>query len=162
MIEEFAKSRVIRAYVLTWSTCQHGLRANVLAWQRGLCANVPACQRAKSVPVSHFYVSRCQWMCQRAIRRANVLAWRANVPNGVPIFQLGLPTCQKACQFFRHSSYEMLSEIQILHFIIVIHVICICIVNKNFILTHSILHDFLSYYIVWDFFFFIIFFFVAL
>ena len=153
MIEEFAKSRVIRACVLTWST-----------WQRGLRANVPACQRAKSVPVFHFYVSRCQWTCQRAIRRANVLAWRANVPNGVPIFQLGVPTCQKACQFFRHSSYEMLSEMQILHFIIVIHIICICIVNKNFIITHfytSWLPVILQKS-VWDFFFFIIFFFVAL
>ena len=51
---------------------------------------------------------------QRVNKRANAIR-RANVPNGVPIFQLGVPTCQKAFQFFKHSSYEMLSEISTLY-----------------------------------------------
>ena len=54
--------------------CERGLRANVMiACHLGLRANVPACQRAESVPSSHFS--------------------RANVPKNVP-------TCQRACQFF--------------------------------------------------------------
>ena len=32
-------------------------------------------------------------------------------------FQLGVKTCQKACQFFKHS-YEMLKEISILYYYI--------------------------------------------
>ena len=52
------------------------------ACQRGLRANVSACQRTENVPTSHFYVLACQ----SAIRRANVSTWRANVPNGVPTF----------------------------------------------------------------------------
>ena len=78
---EFAKSRAIRTCVPAW------LRAHVLSCQRGLRANVPAYQCAKSVPTSYFYVPTCQLMCQRAIRRANVLIWRANKPKGVTIFQ---------------------------------------------------------------------------
>ena len=72
----------------------------------------------------------CVHACQRGLR-ANVLAWqhaksdwRANVPNGVPIFQLGLPNWQKVCQFFEHSCYKMLSEISILY----------CIKNYTFYL----------------------------
>ena len=58
---------------------QRGLRANVLACQR---VYVPTCLCAK-VPKS------CQlliftWQC--AIRRANVSIWRANAPKGVAIF----------------------------------------------------------------------------
>ena len=106
--------------------CQTGLRASMLAYQRGLRANVPACQRAKSVPASHFYVPTCQ--C--AIRRANVLTWRAKVPNDVPIFQLGVPASQKVCQFSRHSSYEMLSEISILYYYI-----------KHFTFYYILLHS---------------------
>ena len=108
-----------RPCVPTWSTCQ--------------CACVPAwftCQHAKSLSTSHFYVSSCQ----RAISHANV-------PNGGPIFQLCMPTCQTVCQrdkwwanfstghanvsngvptsqkvsqFLKHSSYEILMEISIL------------------------------------------------
>ena len=37
----------------------------------------------------------------------------------MPIFQLGLPTCQRAFQFFKHSSYEMLKEISVLYYCII-------------------------------------------
>ena len=86
-IFEFAKSRAKRAYVPTWSS------ASVLACQRGLRVNVPACQK-----------------------RANFSFLRANVPHGVLMFQIGVPKCQKTCQFFKHSSYEMLLEISILYY----------------------------------------------
>ena len=36
----------------------------------------------------------------------------------VPLFQLEVPTCQRACQFFRNSSYEILTEISILNYCI--------------------------------------------
>ena len=108
---------------MSWSyrsyiACHAYLRANVLAGQRGLRANVPGCQRVKSVPSSHFYVPTCQKTCQRAIRRANVSTWHTNVLNSVPIFHFGVPTCQRACQFFKHSSYEVLREISILYYYI--------------------------------------------
>ena len=60
------------------------LIANVLACQYGFCDNVLACQCAKSVPTSH-YVPTCQYTCQRANTRANV-------PYGVRVFQVGVPT----------------------------------------------------------------------
>ena len=101
---------------------------------------VPTCLRASVV-----YVPTCQkranffFTCQRANNRANV-------PNGMPIFQLGVPTCQKACQFFKHSSYEtrrgnfytllFYEKIYILLDIIVIKIICRCIVNKNGIILY--------------------------
>ena len=96
-------------------TCQRGLRANMFACQRGLRANMPACQHAKSVPSSRFYVPTYQKACQRNKRRVNVSTWHANVPNGMRIFQLAVPTCQRACQFFKHSFYEMLREISKLY-----------------------------------------------
>ena len=86
LIREFAKSRAKRAYVPTWSTCQ---RACVPAWftcQRACVLVRFTCQRSRSVPTSHFYLPVCQWTCQRAIRRANISTWRANVPKGVPNF----------------------------------------------------------------------------
>ena len=86
---------------------------------------VPTCLRASVVYVPtclHAKVPKtCQvltFMCQRATRCGNVSTWHANVPNGVPVFQLGVPTCQRACQFFKHSSYEMLREISILYYYI--------------------------------------------
>ena len=72
---EFAKLRAMRACVPTWSTCQ---RACVTAWFM--------CKTAKSVSTSHSYVPTFQQTCQRAIRRASFSIWRANLPNGVPIF----------------------------------------------------------------------------
>ena len=53
--------------------------------QRDLRAHVPTYQRAKSVPTSHFYVPTCQ---------------RANKRADVPIFQLGVPTCQMRANFY--------------------------------------------------------------
>ena len=53
------------------SGCQRSLRVNVLTFQCGLRVNVPARQRAKNMPSSLFYV---------------------------PMFQLGVPTCQTVCQ----------------------------------------------------------------
>ena len=97
----------MRACVPTWSTCE-----------RACVVYVPTCLRAKSVPSFHFYMPTWQITCQRAIRCANVSTCHANVPNGVPIFQLGMPTCQRVCQFFKHSSYEMLREISILYYYI--------------------------------------------
>ena len=112
---EFTKSRAICAirasvvYMPTWPrhnmpnacqlltfTCQHANK----------CANVPkvcqlfnlASQRAKTLLI--FYT------------------WGANVPNGMPIFHFGMLTPQKACQIFKHSSYEMLREISILYYYI--------------------------------------------
>ena len=83
--------------------CQRGLRATMLACQHGLRANLP-----KAYQLLIF-------TCQRTIRHAIVSSWRAKVPNGVPIFQLGLPNWQKVCQFFDHSSYKMLRQISILY-----------------------------------------------
>ena len=90
--------------------CQCGLRANVLAWQRGLRANMLACLRGLHVNVqkaSQLLI----FTCQCANKRASVLC--------------GVPTCQKACQFFnlacqflKHSSYEMLREISMLYYYI--------------------------------------------
>ena len=106
VILEFAKSRVIRACVPTWSTCQ---RACEPAWFTCRRACEPACQKRT-------HISFLRTNVPTAIRRANVLTWRANVPNGVPIFQFGMPACQKACQFFKHSFYEMLREISIIYY----------------------------------------------
>ena len=101
---------------------------------------VPACQRGQPASVvyvptclhaSIVYVLTCQKRASCSFLRANVpinvptcytachcFTWRANVPNDVLNFELGVPTYQKACQFFRHSSYEMLSEISILYYYI--------------------------------------------
>ena len=144
--------------------CQCGLRAKVLACQRGLRANVPACQHAKNVPTSHFYVSMCQQTSQRPMWLANFSTWHANVPNGVPIFRFGVPTCQKACQFFRHSFYEILREVSTLSllykkFFIILHIIVIhiiCIVHKNCIKLNFYTSCHIKQKCV-EFFFFIIF-----
>ena len=93
-------------------TCQRGRRANVLPCQHGLCVNVPACQLAKSVPTSHFYVPTCHTACQcfNLDLKCQCAKWHAN-------FSTWMPTYQNACQFFKHSSYEMLSDY--LYFIII-------------------------------------------
>ena len=135
--------------------CHRGLHANVLAYQHGLRANVLACQRAKSVPTSYFYVPTCLranepkacqlliFTCQRVIQRAIVLFQRANVPNGVPIFQLDVPTCQFFQTFLLRSAkgnfYTLLlhKKLYILLDIIVIHIIK-CIVNKNCIILQGV------------------------
>ena len=93
--------------------CHACLSANVVYVPKWFCARVvyvPARQHVKSVPTSHFYVPTCQKTCQHFIRRINVSTWRAIVPSGVPIFQLGVSTHQKVCQFLKHSSNEILKE----------------------------------------------------
>ena len=65
---------------------------------------MPTCQRA-CVPA---------WItCQRA----NFSFLRANVPYGVPMFHIGVATCQKACHVFKHSSREMLREVSIFYYL---------------------------------------------
>ena len=53
--------------------CQRVLSANALACQRGLRANVPK--------ASQLLIFTCQRANKRAIRRANISTWHANVPN---------------------------------------------------------------------------------
>ena len=66
---------------------------------------------------------------------------RTNVQYGVTMFQLAVPTCQKACQFFKYFSSETLSEISILYYytknstlywISQFYISYVCIVHKNF------------------------------
>ena len=106
--------RVIRACVPAWSLCQ---RACVPAWL--------TCQRAKSVLTSHFYAPTCHFAC-------HVLSWRANVPNGVPIFQTFLLRSAK------ENFYTLLlhKKFYILLDILIIHIICICIINRNCIILY--------------------------
>ena len=150
--------------------CQHVIHANLLACQSGLRVNIPC-------------VPTWQKRANFSFLRANK---RANVPWDVPIFQLGVTTCQNLCQVFEHSSNEILREISIntciiliyLYYciiffillfekfhiiidIIVIRIICICVVEKNCI----ILRFHTSYNIKEkseEFFFFIAFVFFAL
>ena len=56
-------------------------------------------------------------------------AMRVSVPTCL-VFQLSVSTCQKACQFFKYSPYEMLSEISILYYYI-----------KNYTWYHSYAYD---------------------
>ena len=81
---EFAKSRVMRACVPTWSTCQ---LACVLAWFAFQQACVPVWFTCQYVCVP----KACQKRANFSLLRANK---RANVPYGVPMFQLGVSTCQ--------------------------------------------------------------------
>ena len=82
-----------RACVLAWFTCQH------------IC--VPTCLKATN------------FSFLRAIRRANVSTWCANVRNSMPIFPLGVATCQKTYQLFKYVSYIKI----VLYFITILHVI---------------------------------------
>ena len=84
------------------------MRACRPMWYMCQRASMPVpfkCQRTRSMSTFHLYVLTCE----PAIRPTNM-------PNGMPIFQLGMPTCQKMCLFFKHSSYEMLKEISILYY----------------------------------------------
>ena len=78
-------------------------------------------------------------------RHVSYSTWYINVLNGMPIFHFGVPRCQKACQNFKYSSYEMLREISMLYYyikfyiildIIILHMISVCIVHKNCIMLH--------------------------
>ena len=120
--KEFSKSHAMRA------SCQRGPRANVLA-----------CQRAKIEPTSNLYMPTCQTAChyfnlasQRAKWRANFSTWCANVPKGVPIFQTFLlPNAMG--NFYTLLLYKKFNT---LLDTIVIHIICICIANKNCIIFY--------------------------
>ena len=97
--------------------------------------------------------------------RVSVSFLRAKVPNGVPMFQLGV--CQTACQFFnlgcqrarRRADFLNIPlnetrEISILHyyikkFYIILDIICICIVHRNCIILISILMSYQRK--VWNF-----------
>ena len=121
--------RAMRACVPTWSTCQR--------------ACVPKYQKR-----ANFSFIRA-----KVIRRAIVLSWRANVPKGVPIFLL----------FFLWNAKEnfyillLYKKFYILLDMVVTHMICICIVNKNCIILYFYTHVMLKKR-VWNFSFFIIFF----
>ena len=109
------------------------------------------------------YVPTCQERVNFSFLRANmpwpvhnVSSWRAKVPNRVPIFELGVSTCQRA--FSKHSSlryYYIRNSI-----IYVIWQLCISYVYVSYIKIAlyfiSILHFILKRNA--EFFFFIIFF----
>ena len=66
------------------------------------------------VPAWFTYQSACV-ACQKPVNlpvlRANK---RENVPNGVPKFQIGVPTCQAACESFNFAcQQEVIKEISI-------------------------------------------------
>ena len=109
--------RCLPASVIYVPTC---LRANVSK----------ACQRAKSVQNSHFYVPMFQETCQRAIRRANVSTSRDNLSKDVPIFETFLLRNAKG-NFYTLILYK---KFYIILDIIVIHIICI--VHKNCMIHH--------------------------
>ena len=78
-----------------------------------------------------------------------LLILRANVPYGVPMFQLDVPKVPILKHFLLRNSkrnfYTLLyKKCYIIRDIIVIHIMCICIAHKNCIIFH-----------VWIFFFFI-------
>ena len=128
--------------------CQRGLRANVPEYD-----TVPACQRAKSVSTSHFYVptyhTSCQCFnlaCQRAKRCVNFSTSCDKVPKGVQIFQIFFLRNTKR-NFYTLLLYK---KFCIILDIIVIHIICISIGHENCIK----LHFYTSYHIK-DFYLFI-------
>ena len=88
-INEFAKLRAIclRANVVYVSSCLHVSVVSMPMCLRVSVVYVPTCQKRHNFSFVH------------AIRRSNVSTWLANVP----ISQLDVPTCQKACQFSNHS-----------------------------------------------------------
>ena len=108
---EFAESRAMHACVITCLratrfACQ---RACVPAWFICQCACVPICRKRANF-LFYMLIN-----VPNAIWHANVLTWRANVPNGVVSFELEVPTYQKAYQVSKHSSHEVLKEISVLY-----------------------------------------------
>ena len=107
------------------------------ACQAGLCANMvyaPACLRASVV-----YMPTWQ-------KRANFSFLRSRVSYGLQFFFiLACQRANKGAKFFKHFCYQVLRKISILYYYIknstfysisVIHIICICIVNKNCIIIY--------------------------
>ena len=96
------------------------------------------CLRVNVVYVSTYFRASVVYVlfgvpaCQCAIRRANVLTWRANVPKRVSIFQTFL------LQYAKGNFYTLLlyKKLYILLDLIVIHIICISIVHKSCIILH--------------------------
>ena len=89
------------------------LRACMPAWFTYKRTCMPACQKHANfsflsvsvpinVPARHKGCQCFNLACQRAERRAS--------------FQIGLSTCQKECQFFKHSSYEMIRDTSMLYY----------------------------------------------
>ena len=126
----FAKSHAKRAYV---PTC---LRASMVY--------VPTCLCASAVYAAICLRANLQKACQLVIWRTNVPI-NVPLPYGVPMFQLGVPMCQKTCRFFKHSSYEMLREISIIyHYKNILHytwhysytLSIWCIAHKNCLRLH--------------------------
>ena len=78
-----------------------GLRANVLECQCGSHANVFMCMRRLGVTVPAWQVLKT---CQPLIFTYQHANKRVNAREGMPMFQLGVPTCKKVCQFFNFVS----------------------------------------------------------
>ena len=56
------------------------------------------------------------------------------MPNGVLIFYFGVPTCQKVCLIFKHSSYKMLHDIlkkNLRNFWFFLKLFCSIVKNEN-------------------------------
>ena len=121
LLLELAKSRAMYAYV---PTCWRPRCANVFG------ASV-ACQRAKSMSPSHFYVPTCKKTCRRALRRSNIWTWRANVPKSVLVFQTFLLRNAKG-NFYILLLYKKFYII----LDILIHIMCTCIVHINCIILY--------------------------
>ena len=89
---------------------------------RASVAYLPTLLRARAAYVPTCLHANLSEACQVLIFTCQRTNKRANVPYGVPAFQLGVsvfqliaPACQKACQCFKHSSFEMILEISILY-----------------------------------------------
>ena len=96
---------------------------------------VPTCQHAKRLSTSHFFVPACQSCASFSTWRADLPIgvpifhfWRANVPTGMQIFQTFLLQNAKG-NFYTLLWYE---KFYIILDIIIIHVICVSIVHKNY------------------------------
>ena len=91
------------------------MRACRPMWYMCQRASMPVpfkCQRTRSMSTFHLYVLTFE----PAIRPTNIRNGMPIFQLDMQIFQLGMPTCQKMCLFFKHSSYEMLKEISILYY----------------------------------------------
>ena len=101
---------------------------------------VPTCLRANVPKACQLLISTCQ---------------RAKVPYDVPMFQLGVRTCQTACQL---SHNEMKCENFVLFLLLCKKFyICICIVHNNCIILHFYT-DVILKKSMWNFSFFFFFF----
>ena len=118
----------------------------VLTCLRASMVYVPTCLRDNVPKVCQFLIFMCQRANKRVIRLASVSIWRANVPNGVPIFQLGVlnfhtfPLQNAKGNFYTLLLYKIF---YIILDIIIIHPIGICIIHKSCI----VLHFYASYHI---------------